>query len=351
MKKIVFILALIFSFSSYGQSKKEIIKAYNELLIEYKEVVDKYNALYEKHRVSFENPENYAKSLFKLLKNKNKSEAFKLLFSLDDSNYFSDKLNKVIKEEADQDSLSIRDWVQKSLIADSKESFDKVYYEGINLGINWQNSTFQKTEFNIEYSSEIDHYTLRDYKVFFKSSNKYYYFTIRSVFIINDKPINWELRGPYDIQAEKENKQKIERERKEKEKQRKIELENKPYKPWGLRIRGSNWSYRDKTFSEFRTKIVNDTDHYVDRVKFRLSIYTGAEYSGGTKSFSKVYDLRSYCQKGYSPCYSEYLDLQPGDIQEIKLQELDDFYLGEDISNQKKWYIKTEVLDVYPKHN
>lgn len=350
MKKLFLISALLVSLSSYGQSKKEIIKKYNELLTDYNAVVDKYNALYEKHSVSFENPDNYAKSLFKLLKNKNKAEASKLLLDNNMSEYFSDKLNMEIQKEADKDSLSTVEWF-KNLKNDLAFTFDKVYYGGINLGVNWQKATFQKTEFKIEYSSDIDHYSLNGYKVFFKSSNKDYYFTIIDAFIINDKPINWELRGPYDIQAEKEKKEQIERERKEKEKQRKIELENKPYKPWGLRIRGSNWSYRDKTFSEFRTKIVNDTDHYVNRVKFRLSIYTGAEYSGGTKSFSKVYDLRSYCKKGWSPCNSEYLYLQPGDVQEIKLQELDDFYLGEDLSNQKKWYIKTEVLDVYPKHN
>ena len=350
MKNILYTLALLVSFSSYGQSKKEIIKKYDALLIsckaladEYNTVVDKYNALYEKHSVSFENPDNYAKSLFKLLKNKNKAEASKLLLDNNMSKYFSVKFNMEIQKEADRDSLSTEEWL-KNLKNDLAFTFDKVYYNGINLGVNWQKSTFQKTEFKIEYSSSIDHYTLRGYKVFFKSSNKDYYFTISDAFIINDKPINWELGGPYDIQAEKEEKEQIERERK-------IELENKPYKPWGLRIRGSNWSYRDKTFSEFRTKIVNNTDHYVNRVKFRLSIYTGAEYSGGTKSFSKTYDLSYYVPKGYSMGGREKLSLEPGDIQEIQIQELRDFFLGEDLSNQKNWYIETEVLNVYPKHN
>jgi len=357
MKNKLYTLALLVSFSSYGQSKKEIIKKYDALLIackaladEYNAAVDKYNALYEKHSVSFENPDNYAKSLFKLLKNKNKAEASKLLLDNNMSEYFSDKLNMEIQKEADKDSLSTVEWF-KNLKNDLAFTFDKVYYGGINLGVNWQKATFQKTEFKIEYSSGIDHYALRGYKVFFKSSNKDYYFTIGDAFIINDKPINWELGGPYDIQAEKEKKEQIERERKEKEKQRKIDLENKPYKPSGLRIRGSNWSYRDKTFSEFRTKIVNNTDHYVNRVKFRLSIYTGAEFYGGTKSFSKTYDLSYYVPKGYSMGGRENLFLEPGDIQEIQIQELRDFFLGEDLGNQKNWYIKTEVLDVYPKHN
>ena len=112
MKNIIYTIAILVSFSSYGQSKKEIIKKYNELLIEYNAVVDKYNALYEKHSVSFENPDNYAKSLFKLLKNKNKAEASKLLLGNNMSEYFSVKLNMEIQKEADRDSLSTEEWLK-----------------------------------------------------------------------------------------------------------------------------------------------------------------------------------------------------------------------------------------------
>ena len=352
MKKIILILVfLITPICFYGQSKKELSKRNSELISEYNELVERYNALYEKHSVSFETPENYAKSIFKLLKNKNKDEAFKLLFSLDNSNYFSDKLNEKIKEEADEDTLSIRDWVQKSLNDESEKSFEKVYYEGVNLGINWQSADFQKSTFTIDYEEKLDTYLIEDLKVFFKSSNKEYYFRIKGVFIIDDKPNNWELRGPYDIQAEKLKKEIRERETQERKKQKEIELKNKPYTPWGVRVNGENWSYRDKTFTEFRAKIVNDTDHVVDRVKFQLSIYTGAEYSGGTKSFSRTYDLSYYVPKGYSMGGRENLSLEPGDIQEVQIQELRDFFLGEDISNQKNWYTKTKILEVYPKNN
>ena len=234
MKKIILILVfLITPICFYGQSKKELSKRNSELISEYNELVERYNALYEKHSVSFETPENYAKSIFKLLKNKNKDEAFKLLFSLDNSNYFSDKLNEKIKEEADEDTLSIRDWVQKSLNDESEKSFEKVYYEGVNLGINWQSADFQKSTFTIDYEEKLDTYLIEDLKVFFKSSNKEYYFRIKGVFIIDDKPNNWELRGPYDIQAEKLKKEIRERETQERKKQKEIELKNKPYTPWG----------------------------------------------------------------------------------------------------------------------
>jgi len=349
MKNILFTLALLVSFSSFGQSKKDLKRMYNKLLNDYNELVDNYNKLNEKYNVSFETPDDYGKSLFNLLKTKNKTEANKLFFNVNMLESFPDKLKKYFEEEALDDNVSIEVYLKKWNEQNSK-TFDLAYYEGINLGVNWQNSIFQKTEFKVRFEDDIDCFEINNFKVFFKSSNKEYYIKITDAVIINDKPINWELKGPYDIQAEKEKKEQIERERKEKEKQRKIELENKPYKPWGLYLDGENWSYRDKTFSEFRTKIVNETDHYVNRVKFRLSIYTGAKYSGGSKSFSKVYDLTRYSSKGCYGCSSP-LKLQPGDVQEIKLPELDNFYLGEDLSNQENWYIKTEVLDVYPKHH
>jgi hypothetical protein len=47
----------------------------------------------------------------------------------------------------------------------------------------------------------------------------------------------------------------------------------------------------------------------VDRVKFQFSIFTGAEYSGATKSFSKTYDLYYYVPKGYSSGGSKKLSL------------------------------------------
>jgi len=359
MKKTLLILVFIITpFYFYGQSKKKLRKMYSDLTIEhsdltveYNELVERYNALYEKYSVSFDSPENYIKSIFKLLKNKNKDEASKLLISMDNFNYFSDKYNVYLKEEAEEDSLSIRDYIQgwneKTLLR-----FDKVYYGGLNMGINWQNAIFEKTEFTIDYRKELDTYLINGGKVFFKSSNKDYYLFISRVFIINDKLINWKLSGPYDIQAIKLKEEIRERERLERKKQRELELKNKPYTPWGVRIEGSNWSYRDNKFTEFRTKIVNDSDHIVNRVKFQFSIYTGAEYSGGTKSFSKTYDLRDYVPRGVMMGRAnERLYLEPGDIQEIQIQELRNFFLGEDVSNQKKWYIKTKIIDVYPKHN
>tara|TARA_B100001564_G_scaffold247562_1_gene210108 strand:- start:1254 stop:2228 length:975 start_codon:yes stop_codon:yes gene_type:complete len=321
----------------------ELLNDYNELLNDCNELIDKHNELYEKYNVSFETPENYAESFFKLLKNKNKLEASKLLLNMDVLENSTNKLNQAVLEEANKDGISssayLQMWNDECL-----KSFDRAYYNGINLGINWQNSVFKKTEFNIEYDDFFNLYVIRKFKVFFTSSNKDYYFRISDVLLINDKPTNWKLGGIYDIQAEKEDKEKRERERKEKEKQRKIELENKPYTPWNLTIGGANWDYVDKTFEEFRIKIKNETDYYVNRVKFRLSIYVN-----GYKSFSKLYDLSRYYPRNYGS--TKHLELQPGDIQEIKIPELNYFYLGQDLSNQRNWEIKAEVLDVYPKHH
>ena len=336
MKNLLFTLALLVSFNSFGQSKKELRKRNSELISEYNELVEKYNSLYEKHSVSFDTPENYAKSIFKLLKNKNKNEAFKLLLSIDDSNYFSDKLNEELQEEADRDSLSIRDWFQREFNDYSKKSFDKVYYEGINLGINWQSAIFTKAEFNIEYDEDIDTYSIQNYLVFFKSSNKDYSFRIKNSFIINDKPKNWTIRGPYDLQAAKLKEAKREKERQDLKSQKEIELKNKPYIPWGLSVGKTDWHYKlndKKTFTEFRIKITNNTKFNVNKVKFQVSISTDSQ----GKVFGKTYNERVY--------------LEPGDVKTITINELYDFYIGEDVSNQKNWDIDHKVLEVFPKHN
>jgi len=347
--KILILVFLTVHLSSYGQKKKELIQMYdklnvehNNLKYEHNNLKNDYNLLIEKHSLSFETPEDYAKSILKLLRDKNKIEASKLLFSMSDSIYFSDKLIKAIKDDGDD-----LDAYNKTCL----DTFDKIYYNGINLGINWQNAIFQKSEFTIDYEEGIDTYVINDYRIFFKSSSKDYSFDIRGVLIINDKPYDWRLRNLVDIEAKKLENQKKEKKELERKKQEEIEFKNKPYVPWGLKIRGANWSYLEQTFSEFRLKIINDTDYYVGRVKFQFSIFTGAEYSGGTKSFSKTYDLSYYVPKGYSMGGSEKLSLEPGDIQEIQIQELRDFFLGEDISNQKNWYTKTTILEVFPKHN
>lgn len=362
MKKTFLVSALlVIPFYFYGQSKKELIKANNDLTYKFNvlleqnnELNEKYNALKEKHSVSFDTPENYAKSIFKLLKSKNKNEASKLLMSIDDSKFFSDKLNKAFSEEADEDSISVSDFIQNWNDV-SKKTFDEAYYEGLNMGIKWEDAIFTKAEFKIEYDAKIDTYVLSRFLVFFKSSNKDYRLIINRAFMINDKPINWELDGIYDLQAQKLEKEKREKERLEREKQKEIELKNKPYTPWKLYVGGTNWSYspdNKETFTEFRCKITNNTEHVVNRVRFRVSIYTGAAYRGGTKVFSKTYDLNRYSPKS-SICYSctQVLSLQPGDMQEIQIPELKDFFLGEDTSDDNKWYAKYEILDVFPKHN
>ena len=113
--KILILVFLTVHLSSYGQKKKELIQMYdklnvehNNLKYEHNNLKNDYNLLIEKHSLSFETPEDYAKSIFKLLRDKNKTEASKLLFNLDNSEYFPDKLNISLKKEAMEDSISIQ---------------------------------------------------------------------------------------------------------------------------------------------------------------------------------------------------------------------------------------------------
>jgi hypothetical protein len=358
MKKQLFFSALIFLVCSrelFAQSYMELSK--KDLQIEYQKklsLIDKINqelqsstkqneklqselnSLIEKHSVSFDTPEEYAKSILKLLRDKKKDDAQKLLLRLDKPSGISNKLNEAIIEEAKEDSLSVSDWIEK-INLESLKSFDKVYYDGINLGIDWRNVVFQNAEFNLAFEDDIDTYGIKNFKVFFKSINKVYYFRISDALIINDKPLNWSLRGPYDLQAENLEKERIKKEAEERERQRKIELENKPYAPWGLSVGKADWNYyleSKKTFSSFRVKVSNNTAHRVESVKFQVIIYIGG-YDSNYKYFAKTYDKR--------------IVVEPGDVITIDIPDLSDFYLGEDISNQDNWRIECKVLEVYPK--
>lgn len=349
------LLFLVFSNELFAQNYMELSK--KELQIEYQKklsLIDRINqelqsstkqneklqfdlnSLIEKHSVSFDTPEDYAKSILKLLRDKKKDDARKLLLRLDKPGGISNKLNEAIIEEAKEDSLSVSDWIEK-INLESLNSFDKVYYDGINLGIDWRNVVFQNTEFKIAFDDNIDTYGLKNFKVFFKAINKVFYFRISEALIINDKPFNWRLSGPYDFQAENLEKEKIKKEAEENERQRKIELENKPYTPWGLSVGKADWNYyleSKKTFTSFRVKVTNNTAYRVDRVKFQVIIYIGG-IDSNYKYFAKTYDQR--------------IVVEPGDVITIDIPDLSDFYLGEDISNQDNWWIDCKVLEVYPK--
>ena len=358
MKNLVFfsaLLFLVFSNQLFAQNYMELSK--KELQIEYQNklsLIDRINqelqsstkqneklqsdlnSLIEKHSVSFTTPEDYAKSMLKLLRDKKKDDARKILLNLENFDDIPKKLKDAIIEEANEDSVSVSDWI-KNYNLESLKSFDKVFYDGVNLGIDWQNIVFQNAEYKIEYNDKVAIFEIKNFKVFFKSLNKLYYFRIRDVFIINDAPLNWELSGPYDIQSENLEKERIKKEAEENERQRKLELENKPYTPWGLSVGKADWDYlpdRKKFFYSFRVKVTNNTAHRVDRVKFQLILYTGGNDSN-YKFFAKTYD--------------ESIVVEPGDVITIDIPDLYDFHLGEDVSKQDNWRIECKVLEVYPK--
>ena len=150
---------------------------------------------------------------------------------------------------------------------------------------------------------------------------------------------NWSLNSFTDVQLEKEKEEKRELEIQKRKRQREEELKNRPYTPWSLSVGKSDWRYYDEdknTFASFSVKITNNTKYEVRNVKFQLSIYTGS-YKSTYKVFGKTYDKS--------------VNLQPGDVSTINIRDLSDFYLGEDVSNQKNWRIETKVIDVYPKHH
>ena len=144
MKKIIFILIIVFTISnSYAQSKKEIIQ---ELTIENtnlkKEMAslnDKISSLnaeiasLKKELVvdKIETPQDYGKTLFDLFVSQRLSKYPELQWQLNDSIYFIDK--------------------QRFLegINDIKNNAIDFYIEGSAEGIDWSKAKFKKVDFSI----------------------------------------------------------------------------------------------------------------------------------------------------------------------------------------------------------
>ena len=366
MKMFLPLIIVLIPFLGFSQSKKDLARELSQkektirqlekdkarLVIESSELRKEVLKLKSQLRTTFDTPENYAESFFKILRRKDLIEAEKLLLSVEKLNYFPDEVVKNIIDEAKEDSLSLESYV-KYLNSQALKSLEDVYFDALNMGIRWSSQTkYKNAEFNIKNRDE----GLRELrlKIFFEGynyklqKNKEYYLDLDDIFLINDKYVYFNSGSIVDVEKEKN---EIEERKKIKEQK----LKNKAYKPNGFKIGKSNWSYYEKqTFSEFRCILTNDTEHMVDRVKFRVSIFTGSssKYSSykGQKRFSKTYDLQRFTPKGtYGG--TENLIMYPGDTQEIVITDLRDFYWGEDITGDGNWYVDYEILEVYPKHH
>lgn len=366
MKTLLSLIIILTSFLGFSQSKKDLIRELEQkkmtisqlkndktiLNSKVYELREKILKLQSQLSTNFDNPQNYAESFFKILSRKDMMKAEKLLLSVEKLNYFPDEVIKEVKDDAKRDSISIEKYI-KNLNSEALKNLEDVYYDALNMGIKWNSETkYKNVEFNIsdgdggmrELSLKI---FFEDYNYELKR-NKNYYLKLDDIFLINDEFVFFDLGPLVDIEKEKkeiEEKKKIEEER----------LKNKIYKPYGFRIGNSNWTYYEKQkFSEFRCILTNDTQHLVNRVKFRVSIFTGSssKYSSykGQKRFSKTYDLSSYLPR--DQVYgTEKLILYPGDTQEIVIPDLRNFYLGEDVTSDGNWYVDYEVIEVFPKHN
>ena len=288
MKTLLSLIIILTSFLGFSQSKKDLIRELEQkkmtisqlkndktiLNSKVYELREKILKLQSQLSTNFDNPQNYAESFFKILSRKDMMKAEKLLLSVEKLNYFPDEVIKEVKDDAKRDSISIEKYI-KNLNSEALKNLEDVYYDALNMGIKWNSETKYK---NVEFNISDGDYGMRELrlKIFFDDydfklkRNKNYYLKIDDIFLINDEFIFFDLGPLVDIEKEKneiEKKKKIEEER----------LKNKPYKPYGFKIGKSNWSYYEKqTFSEFRCILTNDTQHLVNRVKFRISIFTGA---------------------------------------------------------------------------
>ena len=329
-------------YATLEKSNNKIIAAFNELDqkynildIKYIELKKKYDQCLEEDSSDLGRPENFAKSMFNLIKHNNKNKLSEFLVNFDDyTNYFPEEAQQKLKKRANRDSISITKILNEYNI-ESLQDFERVYYEGINYGINWNDAVYAKSKIKVQYREKINLYEI-EYSIYFTYAEREFYFEMEGL-IINDKPKVGRFSKLIDIKAQELLKEQKERLKIQRKKELEDERKKQPYRPLRLFIGKSTWTYykdRKSTFADFDIKVTNNTQFYVKSVKFRISISTDSQ----GKVFSRIYDRN--------------VELLPSEIKQLRIPDLSNFYLGEDVTTHlEKWNITCELLEAYPKHN
>ena len=271
--------------------------------------------------VKNDTPLEFAQTLFNSIQNNDFELAKKLLVQPNDSTIVvSKKMKKEISKNLGTDSL------HQKYLSYIKKRFDETYNKGIEIGIDWNQSKFQRFEFEEEYDDEDSISSLDKSIIYFTCNSREYKLKFRKTMKIGSKWKNFKLYTPIDILKEEEEEIK-----------RKEELAREPYTPWRLDFTYANWNYKYnsiKSFSDFHVTLKNETENDFNYIKYSVTIY---KYKNGNKEemFSRTYE-RS--EKLYS-----------GDVVRFEIPDLRDFYLGVDISNENNFDWYAEILDAKPK--
>jgi hypothetical protein len=325
MKKIIFILIIVFTISnSYAQSKKEIIQ---ELTIENtnlkKEMAslnDKISSLnteiasLKKELVidKIETPQDYGKTLFDLFVSQRLIKYPELQFQLKDSVYFS-------KESFNESINSL------------KNNALEFYLESNNKGIDWTKAKFDRVEFETgKPNKDVKTFHLTG-KIFFTYDRKEYSFRNYCSILENGKWRGYVFDDLVNVTEELENEKKEEQERL-----------NEPYVPRGVKFGGVVYSYNSKevnpkTMYDLTIPIENNTRYTIEEIKFQFRIYENEKLI-----FSKNITVGEYLQHRFDS------KLEPGEKEIIELNDIDEVYIGSGVKNNK-WTYDVELLEVKPK--
>ena len=325
MKKIIFILIIVFTISnSYAQSKKEIIQ---ELTIENtnlkKEMAslnDKISSLnteiasLKKELVidKIETPQDYGKTLFDLFVSQRLIKYPELQFQLKDSVYFS-------KESFNESINSL------------KNNALEFYLESNNKGIDWTKAKFDRVEFETgKPNKDVKTFHLTG-KIFFTYDRKEYSFRNYCSILENGKWRGYVFDDLVNVTEELENEKK--------EKQERLNEPYVPY-PFGVKFGSLRYTYYSnettpKLIYDLKLPIENNTKYPISWMKFQFKIYENGDLILSKNIIVSDYD-------GFDS------KLEPGEKEIVLLKDIEEVFISSGVK-KGNWYSDIKLLEVEPK--
>ena len=346
MRLFITALACLLCFSVFGQNKKEIIQQQEVEITELSNLnsslQQKVNSLKSEidHKVTtlqgeiddlkkelnknlISTPDEFGESLFKIIKYRDFNQLDGVCINLNDTIYMSsEKQLDLIRNK--------REKITEGLLH-LPEKMSKLHTNGISIGINWSQSYFVSVTHDGVYEHE-GFELLDNLEITFRSKDNVYLIGLGDILLFNNE---WKLGlnnfSLHDVaEEEKKEKERLD-EKARQEKQAEIDFLNSPFTPKGLKFESGSWKYDGQRFAEFNLNISNNTEFTFKKIVYYFYI----KDSYGNKEYARTHTLSR--------------SIEPKDVITIKVPELDDLFIGEDISNQSTWDFGVEVVDCLPR--
>lgn len=260
-------------------------------------------------------PEEFANTIFKILQS-------------GDTSVFTKKLLIQPGDSLKTNSARLRSEIHSEIGSDEGlKKFRKEFADRLNeflvvseeLGIDWHQSKLDSISYKKRFSDEYNFFKIDNFKAYITSKGRQFRFHIKYLYYINDELKGFQLDDVIDIKKE------IER------------LENENFTPGLVYISSQyNWRYKYgnlNSFSEFYINIVNDLMSDISSVKYKITIKKKGQWLN-EEVFSKTFE---YNQKIYSENKIR-----------VEIEELRDFYIGVDVSDDENFFMESEIIDVRP---